>query len=270
MSIGLLFGSSPWDLRENPERPGPILRAADVTDCTAAFVADPFAVEHDGRWHLFFEVMNRDSGKGDIAYAWSDDLMVWTYDRIVLAEPFHLSYPAIYRDGGEFWMIPETWESGEVRLYRATSFPYGWELVSVLLNSAGTDPTLRRTEHGWAMLLCGAEGVHNESLREFEAPTLAGPWREAAGSPLVQADSSMARPGGHCFAYEGVDYRLAQDCSTRYGESLNAFPLGSTAAQHHQVLVPQGNTWRARGGHHADFHSAPEGEGWMAFVDGEA
>ena len=35
------------------------LTATDVTDINAAFVADPFLVFRDARWHMFMEVMCR-------------------------------------------------------------------------------------------------------------------------------------------------------------------------------------------------------------------
>ena len=42
----------------------------------------------DGRWYLFFEVMNQDSDRGEIGLALSDDGIHWEYSRIVLVEPF--------------------------------------------------------------------------------------------------------------------------------------------------------------------------------------
>jgi hypothetical protein len=170
-------------------------------------------------------------------------------------------------------MIPETWESQQVRLYRADPFPSRWVLEQVLIDGvAGTDPTLRREADGtWSMFLCSAEGeVHNETLLRFVAPRLKGPWTEAADSPIVRQDASRARPGGHCFEFEDVTYRLAQDCSTRYGESLRAFPIDSeTNSDGHLVVGQQGHGWRARGGHHADIHVLPSGK-LLAFVDGES
>jgi len=37
----------------------PVLTAADIPDVSADFVADPFLLQRDGRWFLFFEIMER-------------------------------------------------------------------------------------------------------------------------------------------------------------------------------------------------------------------
>jgi hypothetical protein len=271
MSIGLLSGATPWVLAESDGR-NPILSAADVTDAEAAFVADPFAVERDGVWHLFFEVMNRTSGKGEIGRARSNDLATWSYEGLVLAEPFHLSYPAIYVTDDAVWMVPETWESQQVRLYRADPFPHRWTLDRVLLDGvAGTDPTLFRTPSGgWSMLLCKADNVHNSTLLRYDAPAITGPWVEAPESPLVVDSPDQARPGGHVFAVDGTLYRLGQDCSRRYGERLRSFPLAPPwNGGGRDVLLPTGSGWRSRGGHHADLH-VHDARGLIAFVDGES
>ncbi|MGB5951708.1 MAG: hypothetical protein WBG57_04225 [Ornithinimicrobium sp.] len=270
MSIGIMFGHTPWNLREAPIGVNPVLTAADVTDVSAAFVADPFAIWHDDCWHLFFEVMNRKSGKGEIGHATSNDAHGWKYDAIVLSQDFHLSYPAVYVTSGGMWMVPESFESNQVRLYRADPFPTTWTLEKVLIDGvAGGDPTLWRNDDGtWSMLLCSAEGSRNETLLRYEGASLFGPWTESRHSPLVNGDAAIARPGGHCFSVEGIRYRLAQDCSRRYGERLRSLPLAEPWNQDaRNVLQPQGTGWRGRGTHHADLHQMPSG--YLAFVDGE-
>lgn len=272
MSIGILAGPTPWALEEAHGQAAPIITAQDVTDAKAAFVADPFAIERDGTWHLFFELMNRRTGKGQIGCAISVDLKKWIYRGSVLAEPFHLSYPAVYEVDGVTWMIPESWEAKQVRLYRANAFPEGWVFDRVLIDDiAATDPTLYRQSDGsWSMLLCDAGRVPNSTLRRYDAPDLTGPWVEGAKSPLIVDRPDQARPGGHVFEVGGTAFRMGQDCSQRYGESLRSFPLRepwSTGGQ--SVLIPTGAGWRGRGGHHADLHLLPDGS-FIAFVDGES
>jgi len=68
---------------------------------------------------MFFEVMNSQTGKGDIGSAASRDGLHWEYRQIVLSESFHLSYPYVFYVGGEYFMIPESYEANSMRLYRA-------------------------------------------------------------------------------------------------------------------------------------------------------
>lgn len=46
----------------------------------------------------------------------------------VLNENFHLSYPNVFEYDGSIYMLPETFESNQLRLYKCVSFPYKWEL----------------------------------------------------------------------------------------------------------------------------------------------
>src|SRR3954468_4215816 len=118
-SIGIYSGDSPFALRPMPQARNPVLTPNEVSDVTAAFVADPFMIRSDGEWYLFFEVMNSVTGKGEIGLAQSVDGVSWEYQQIVLSEDFHLSYPYVFEWNGSHYMIPETLSRGVVSLYRA-------------------------------------------------------------------------------------------------------------------------------------------------------
>src|SRR5262249_31319725 len=71
-SIGIYDGSSPFDLVPVEDAENPVLTRESVSDVPAVFVADPFLVKADGRWHVFFEVLNWQTDKGEIALATSE------------------------------------------------------------------------------------------------------------------------------------------------------------------------------------------------------
>ena len=50
----------------------------------------------------------------------------------MLKEPFHLSYPYVFKHKGTYYMIPESRAAGAVRLYRARSFPLSLEFDTTL------------------------------------------------------------------------------------------------------------------------------------------
>ena len=110
-----------------------MITTEDVTDADAILVADPFIFRRDDTWHMFFEVLPRDTERGVIARAESTDGREWQYRGMVLGEDFHFSYPQIFEWEGEIYMIPESAEDLSVRLYRASSFPEKWECVGKLL-----------------------------------------------------------------------------------------------------------------------------------------
>ncbi len=117
-SIGIYTGNSPRTLSDH-QHLSPVLTLDDVDDVPALLVADPFMTRRDGRWFMFFEVMNAGSERGEIGLASSDDGFAWQYEKIVLAEDFHLSYPHIIQHEGDVYLIPETYKADSLRLYRA-------------------------------------------------------------------------------------------------------------------------------------------------------
>jgi hypothetical protein len=111
-SIGIYAGNSPFDLSTPDNLKNPVITARDITDVTADFVADPFMIRENNKWHMFFEVMTR---KGEIGLAQSSDGLHWDYRQIVLREPFHLSYPYVFKWNDDYYMIPEANQT-EMRL----------------------------------------------------------------------------------------------------------------------------------------------------------
>src|SRR4029077_11593701 len=107
-SIGIYRGDSPFRLAPPPGIKNPVLTVADVSDVPASLLADPFMLGVNGTWHMFFEVMNWRRNLGEIGHATSEDCERWVYRQIVLTEPFHLSYPYVFRWLDDYYMIPES------------------------------------------------------------------------------------------------------------------------------------------------------------------
>jgi hypothetical protein len=269
-SIGIYEGATPLALRPiGPDRP--VLTARDVTDVDAYAVADPFLMVRDDRWLLFFEVVNMATDRGEIAYATSDDGLRWTYRAVVLREPFHLSYPQVFEADGAIWMIPETRQANEVRLYRAESFPDRWMHAATLLHGRFADATILRHEGLW--YLFAQRGL--DELRLFSSPDLAHGWCEHPASPLWPGNRRRTRPGGRMLRWNGRLLRFAQDGLPTYGNCLRAFevdrldPLNYAERElaESPILRATRSGWNAVGMHHVDAVALPDGR-WRAAVDG--
>jgi hypothetical protein len=134
---------------------------------------------------------------------------------------YHLSYPFVFQNGGEWYMLPETSENRTVELWRATEFPWRWELDKVLLRDVvAVDPTL--LEHDgrlWLFLNLNETGASHEELFLFHADSLHDEWRPHPMNPVV-SDLRRARPAGGFFVEAGQLYRPAQDCSADYGSAI--------------------------------------------------
>ncbi|RXK88721.1 hypothetical protein EST62_02395 [Chlorobaculum sp. 24CR] len=276
-SIGLYEGPDPVTLAPAPGIRNPILTAKEVTDVPARFVADPFMIERDGAFHLFFELLNTKRKMGEIGHAVSDDLKTWRYSHVVLRERFHLSYPYVFEHDGEMYMIPECAKSKSIRLYKAASFPDDWRPIVTLLHGDKRkvpllDPSIVFHDGHW-YLFSYMRKVNNLHLHVAE--TLTGPWTEHPASPVFRNSDHFARPGGRVVRDGAVLYRFAQDGQPRYGSKAWGFritELTPTTYREEAVsdtpVVQEGNeVWNGRGMHTVDPHRMPDGR-WIALVDG--
>jgi len=171
-AIGIYEGPSPLNLSSGRVH-NPVLTAQDVTDARADFVADPFMVQENGTWYMFFEMFNADTDQGDIAYATSTDGRNWTYQQVVLDEPFHMSYPYVFQWQDEWYMLPETNEANEVRLYKAEHFPTGWSYAGTLLNGAFADSCIFYYDDTWWLFTSPVENA-NYRMRLYYSKDLFG------------------------------------------------------------------------------------------------
>jgi len=271
-SIGIYTGDSPYRLA--PAKPGPVLTAADVNDVTADFVADPFMLRRDSRWHMFFEVMNRERAQGEIALATSDDDgLSWTYRQVVIKEPFHLSYPYVFEWRSECYMVPETLGAGAIWLYKADDFPIRWSRQRRLIDGSHADPSIVRFADLWWMFSCSAPYQH-DVLRLYFARDLDGPWKEHPRSPIVRNDKCRARPAGRLLQMDDRVIRFAQDCVPQYGTRVRGFEISELTRDRYvetelklPVLSPGIDDWNRSGMHHIDAHQLSD-DRWLACVDG--
>jgi hypothetical protein len=273
-SIGIYVGPDPLHLSAPDDIDNPVITLREVTDIQASLVADPFVVRDGSRWYMFFEAYNVDSRNGEIALATSPDGFTWTYERIVLAEPFHLSFPHIFAWGGDYYMIPESKEANSLRLYRAEEFPWRWSLVGSLLDGRFKDPVVfRRGDRWWLFAETGPDA--NDTLRLFHAESLEGTWTEHPASPVVDGDPSIARPAGRVIQLENRLIRFAQDDDPTYGNAVHAIEITRLTVDNYDeapigtvpVLEASGRGWNSHGMHHLDAHRLEDGR-WLGIVDG--
>lgn len=275
-SIGIFEGTSVRDLAPAPGAANPVLTAASVTDVPAAFVADPFMIPDAGGWWMFFEILNRRSRRGEIGLAASRDGFSWEYQRVVLREPFHLSYPYVFEWEGQYYMIPETGETRTVRLYRAREFPFEWEFIETLASGRSfVDASVFRHGGRWWMFTETSGALPFGELRLYGSDDLFGGWSEHPASPLRVDDPVSSRPGGRVIEEGGRLLRFSQNCATRYGLDVRAFEIEVLTPTEYRerhvaelpVLCGSGSGWNEHGMHQLDAHRLDDGR-VIACVDG--
>ena len=275
-SIGIFEGNGPYNLTACNGAVSPILTGENVTDVDALFVADPFMIQQGGVWHMFFEVLNKATNLGEIGHAISRDGLTWAYQRIVLREPFHISYPYVFEWENEFYMLPECWRGGGVRLYKAASFPNSWTYIGTLLEGGRfADSSIFRHEDSWWLFSETGEKVQSPKLRLFMSDSLLGSWQEHPMSPIVDMNPHIARPGGRVITVGDNLVRFAQDVYPVYGTQVYAFEIQELTTLTYKecrvktepILMAGSYDWNSGGMHHLDAHYMNNGR-WLACVDG--
>ncbi|MFN6566941.1 hypothetical protein A6770_14620 [Nostoc minutum NIES-26] len=275
-SIAIYTGESPLNLVSPKSIKNPILTAKHVTDVPAEFVADPFMLHENDTWYMFFEVLNARTNKGDIGLATSKDCLNWNYQKIVLEEPFHLSYPYVFKWNHEYYMIPETAQASSVRLYKATSFPTQWTFCKTLLSGEDfVDPTIFQHNDLWWLFT--ATAAKRNILRLYYSQQPTGPWIEHPQSPVIKGNAKIARPGGRTIVFNEKIFRYTQDCEYIYGKQVLAFEITELTTANYQekavksnpIIKASGYGWNKVGMHNIDPHQIDNNK-WIACVDGRS
>ena len=198
-----------------------------LADDGERFYADPFVLEHDGHHYLFVEEFPYARGRGVISVSKLGEDGRFGTPRAVLEEPHHLSYPQVFAEGGELFMLPESGGAHELVLYRAEDFPNRWVRDSVLIAGRDfNDATLLQS--GGRFWLFGTErfgyGSASDTMTVYSAASLRGPWEPHALNPIA-IDRSAARPGGAFIRQGGRLLLPVQDGSRAYGGGLGLMEL---------------------------------------------
>ncbi|MBD5531490.1 MAG: hypothetical protein HDQ98_04700 [Lachnospiraceae bacterium] len=214
-----LFRYKYWTIACRKRGTQPLYRQEQVTDLTvilrarSGIQADPFLIGKDGKSYLFYETAGPVTGKGKIACLALDD--AHAKPRIVLKEPFHLSYPYVFFCAGQYYMMPESRQNHKVMLYRAKQFPWEWEPCRELLGEDAVDSTLFECG-GSRYLFTYRDGA----LEIYECETDAQGLPEKALLLERLSKSKRARPAGALIREGDRYYRPAQLCENFYGEAV--------------------------------------------------
>lgn len=183
------------------------------------FMADPFMVYKNNYIFLFYEFLDYRNKIGKIHFAKIHPMDFGVQETgEALSTHMHLSYPYVFKEGKDFYMIPESSASHEISLYQAERFPNQWKKIHTLLPFGGIDNTPLYYDGRWWLFFTLSQ-YRGQALQELHlafSDHLLGPWQLHPKNP-VKTDRSSARPGGTPFFHDGYLFRPAQDCSKTYG-----------------------------------------------------
>lgn len=213
------LGEGGWNVAVREKCEGLILRDQQtpftlIPNSPCTWEADPFLFEHEGRLYVFAEMLDYRTHRGHIGYA-SLENGRWSKWKCAIREPFHMSYPNIFRLGDTICMVPETSADSSLRLYRAVSFPDTWVLEKVLAENVRWVDTTFWTENGRHYAVTRDEDRQQDLLLELN-----GQLDILRITPICEADPDRSRPGGNFFVGHDTILRVTQDCSSHYGGGL--------------------------------------------------
>ncbi len=275
-SIGiykLIYDGGTFKILNDKRVKNPVLKTSQKKNKHLNYVADPFLIVQDAKFYLFFENFKENKG-GEIGVVVSENYHTWKNEKIVLSEPFHLSYPNTFFWKDKYYMLPETYETESVRLYEAVHFPYQWKFTKTLLKGKKfVDPTiLFFADKVWLFV----SDTSDANLYLYYSDFLEGDWVEHPKSPIIKDNRSTARPGGNFIQIKDRLIRVAQDDLKTYGHALRAFEVNTLNTQEYlekelpesPLLKASGKGWNKDGMHHLSLYQVAENE-WIAAVDGK-
>ncbi len=218
--------TSQWQLlfAKSPAMPGSFHRFKKLLPPSDRIWADPFIIKND-KYYLFFEEkLNKEKNAHISLIEMTADLKEISKPVIVLKESFHLSYPFVFEDKNEWYMIPESASCKELILYTSKNFPGNWTKLKVLLSGRRFyDATLHKHEGIW-YLFCNEKADDRLSsdayLHIYYAKDILG--ETFAPHPMnpVYRDVTCARPAGKLFYYQDKLIRPSQISAPDYGSGI--------------------------------------------------
>jgi len=187
-------------------------RAIKIVNPVNHFLADPFVISEDGRDYCFVEDYDYGKSRGCISvYELKEKTAECLGDAIV--EPFHMSFPYLFRFEGKLYMCPETCEMRDIRLYECINFPLQWKLSKVLMKDVSATDTMIFEKNGIWWLFTNIDpsniGDHCSELFIFSADNpLSNEWIPHDKNPII-IDSNKARNAGLLFHDDSI-YRVSQ------------------------------------------------------------
>ena len=180
------------------------------------WAADPFVYVKNNTCYIFAELLDYKLGRGTIAYTIynSKEKTICKWKKIIV-EDYHLSFPFIYEEDGNIFIIPESYQSNCLLRYKAVDFPDHWEKEVLMKGFPLSDTAIFLDEEKKAYTLWHDIGDDRKAriltFKNGKAKFEGGVYSE---------DQRICRIGGAFFSYQGKNIRVAQNCKDSYGKEL--------------------------------------------------
>jgi folate-dependent phosphoribosylglycinamide formyltransferase PurN len=186
----------------------------------AEYFADPFIVHGKNKPLIIAEHYSYKLKKGNIVIIEPGMNQVKT----VIEKKTHLSYPFVFSEGDNTYVIPEESATGKVNLYQWEAESKQVTFRKILMELPVIDPTILK-HNGKYYLFGGIKHQSpNEKLFVFVADQLEGPYHSHPCNP-VKCTPEGSRMGGGFITDNGTIVRPGQYSVKHYGEKLLFFKI---------------------------------------------
>lgn len=181
--------------------------------------ADPFLFKRNGKIYLFCEYTNEKKSKSFISFKelFPNEEKEW---HVAYEFAGHTSYPCIFEQNSQLFMIPETTYDETIRVLKYINGE--WKMHSCLLRDINApDTTFLEINQKPYIFVYEIFSRNKRSLRLCQLnEDLTGILDDIVVKTYSEPDG---RPGGNCFSKNGKLCRVTQPGVTRYGEKINVF-----------------------------------------------
>ncbi len=188
------------------------------------FWADPHIIFEDNYYYIFLEEFLYSKNKGHITLLKLDkDGNIQTRKKI-LEQPYHLSYPFVFKFHDTYYMIPETHSNHTIDLYECINFPFTWKFSkSLMKNVDAVDTTLYHHNDKWWLFTSISKYEQIKTWDDlflfYTDDLINGSWKSHPRNPII-SDIRKARSAGKIFLQNNNIIRPSQDNSLGYGSSI--------------------------------------------------
>ena len=201
-------------------------KAIKIENPVNRFLADPFVISKNNKTYCFVEDFDCFLSRGCISLYELNETKATRYGKIV-SEPFHMSYPYVFEYKSKFYMVPETYQNKDIRLYEAKEFPNKWRFLKIIFKDVDAVDTTIFEKDGLWWLFTNIDpvksGNHDSELFIFYADNpLSDKWTAHPKNPVI-CNPLTGRMGGILFDNTFI-YRVSQKQSFNkygYGSNIN-------------------------------------------------
>jgi hypothetical protein len=235
-----------WQVRVQISDGESIEQIIELANPENGYYADPFLFKRGKELFLFVEEFSFETSKGVISvFKLTEN--AFEHLGICLEESFHLSFPNVFVDGTDVFMIPESSANDDIRLYKAHDFPFGWVLTNVMVKNVSAVDTILYKANEMYYLVTGVDmnnvGDHSSNLFIYQSRKLeSSTWTPSNQNPVI-TDAERGRNAGSIQSHSHRSIRVAQASEFgTYGKSIRLFEIQNLSLESYsevQVSLPK-------------------------------